>query len=326
MYPLLLHGVDDEVKCRHIIDVAVNRVFRTLYDTGVLKGDFPESFQQGDVDVYANDSEKVGGNYDIIFPIGYPMPEKLFSEFQKWAVFDENSNAIPYMKHLYNVEVSLHDEGVYGEQEMLDAVSNFELWKDKAIDRSELYPSNRDQLTINGLCECLLYELIGAWKSWAIEQHARYCFDNDLPMFENTSSETRLLANESKADIPKLISQVVSDSVTLETGDDGVVDLDALRASLPPVPTGTQSKDGWYHVSEFVEMIGKTCENKMKVMANDREIKNGGYKTKDGLFGIDKNGYIWGKAGQNTQTFYRDSSEKPPLKTTTEKYKPPFSK
>ena len=215
IYPLLLHYVDDEDKCRHIIDKAVVRVFRKLYDTGVLKGDYQEFFPD-DPDDYEYVTEKICGNYRIKFPMAYPMPDKLFYEIQKWACLDENINTKPYMRHLYNVEVTCEVEGQRDESEMRDAVSNFEQWKDKVTDSSILYPSHRDQLTISGLCDCLLYELIGEWKSWAFEYWASERIKNGLPIeFTNESPAPLLLESvpETKA-IEPAISIAPTDDFT----------------------------------------------------------------------------------------------------------------
>jgi len=98
------------------------------------------------------------------------------------------------------------------------------------------------------------------------------------------------------------------ESAVNELEDNELLELEVLRKSYPPVPTGKTSKDGWIYVSEFAEMVGKT----VGTLGNDRTEKYGGRKTPDELFGIGKNGYVWGQAGKGGKTFYRDPGEKKP--------------
>lgn|GEM_PF-6575118 len=80
-------------------------------------------------------------------------------------------------------------------------------------------------------------------------------------------------------------------------------DLEALRRSLPNVPSGTQAKDGWIPAREFAEKVGY----EMKTLRNCRDD---GVKTEDKLFGRDTKGNIWGKKNLNSRTiFYRESSQ-----------------
>jgi hypothetical protein len=59
-------------------------------------------------------------------------------------------------------------------------------------------------------------------------------------------------------------------------------------------------------------------EKEIGTLGNHRTENYGGRKTQDGLFGIDKNKYIWGKSQLKSQTFYRDPNEKPSLRTIIE--------
>jgi len=114
---------------------------------------------------------------------------------------------------------------------------------------------------------------------------------HDLPDIAVASTATEPVTPHDETDIADVP----------DTGDDVAEDLEALRQSLPSVPRGMQSKNGWTTAKEFSEKVDYD-------MAYLKKCRSAGVKTKDKAFGKDSKGNIWGKAGTNSRTvFYHES-------------------
>lgn len=102
--------------------------------------------------------------------------------------------------------------------------------------------------------------------------------------------------------VPSKHDETAVDPPVSHTETPASIDLDALRQSLPPVPQGRKSDNGWVHVSNFSRMLDKNSGT----LRNERCQ---GEKTSDGLFGVSVRNHIWSKRSQNTQAFYRHPEE-----------------
>jgi len=113
---------------------------------------------------------------------------------------------------------------------------------------------------------------------------------------DDNSSDSSIHIDATDSDIPDLNTTI----------DEQPLDLEQFRKSLPPVPRGRESNTNWIHVEEFVRY--PDVNRQVQSLANDRLESRGGRKTEDGLFGIDRNGYVWAISKQGMPTFYLNRS------------------
>ena len=294
VYPLWLPSIDDENRCRYIIDLAVADMTRTLYNTGITNVCYSELFSHEFADrVY--DPEKVCGNHTIEFPIDHPMPESLFYESRLWYGIDEK----PSLKHLYNLHVfCLAESHGCNDEQMRDAVSNFKRWNDDSIKKHAVYPSHRFQVTINRLCDCLLYELVGRWKLWMVVQVLRThpgCLTESLapPLSETMEAESPDNVVAEMEPVENKRRRVDEKQAKIA----GNHKIDELQKSLFQNGIDLNDKSKWMPVSEYAEKIGDK-------IGNLKTLRNRGEKNKDGTFGRDPQGHTWAKASSQTNRIF----------------------
>ena len=158
-YAFLLHGIEDEYKCKCAIDHGIKLACQEFREIGILKNGYRVFSPQ--------DAEKECGKYNIGFSTDYPVSEKLFHGFVQvyYEVESQPERLLRRVKERKGekcVAFSNYRQWmeVTSEENRCYFISNSKQWKDEKGNTIVLYPPPKDRATLNGIRDCILRNLI----------------------------------------------------------------------------------------------------------------------------------------------------------------------